>query len=81
MGFREDSIALAMSWLKVDEARTEGRRLVCGMFWEGACWYEVSKELDDQGGMIGRGNFEEASRSIGTMSQPQVFLQGQAHLT
>ena len=32
LGCREDSIALAMSWLKVDEARTEGRKLTCGMF-------------------------------------------------
>ena len=27
LGCREDSMALAMSWLKVDEARTEGRKL------------------------------------------------------
>jgi hypothetical protein len=27
LGWREDSMALAMSWLKVDEARTEGRKL------------------------------------------------------
>ena len=32
LGCREDSIALAMSWLKVDEARTEGRKLTCGIF-------------------------------------------------
>jgi hypothetical protein len=31
LGCRDDSIALAMSWLKVDEARTEGRKLTWGI--------------------------------------------------
>ena len=44
-----------MSWLKVDEARTEGRKLTCGMlaaeFVESK--YELEKRFDDRRGRYG----------------------------
>ena len=44
LGCREDSMALAMSWLKVDEARTEGRGILADECVQRSC--EVDKELN-----------------------------------
>jgi len=89
LGFREDSIALAMSWLKVDEARTDGRKLTCGIFVVGrvrvrACVcvcmggetdYESGLKLNNSGQTRASGRVEEIGKSVrGSVSAVGVLL-------
>jgi hypothetical protein len=72
-----------MSWLKVDEARTEGRKLTCGMF--AAEYVESKYEL---GRKLGSGDkrdvwgfWREANKSVGVESATSVLLRVEVRLT